>query len=228
MAQALIPPEDLLALAVFVLAWVVYSLFSGHARWSSRNLTSSVNLHRVRWMRRLVERDMRMSDASLVANLMRSVSFFASTSIIILGALLALFGSVERGMSIISELPFAAAPSRTLFELKLVSLTIVFIYAFFQFTWSLRQFNYFSIAIGGAPEPRSDEVSKTAWAKQAARLAELAARSFNDGLRAYYFALAMLGWFISPWVFMASSLLVVLVLYRREFLSRTLHALRDG
>jgi uncharacterized membrane protein len=228
MEQLPIPLEDMVALAVFVLAWIAFSVFSGHDRWSTRNLTSAINLHRMRWMRRLVERQMRMADAGLVANLMRSVSFFASTSIIIVGALLALFGSLDRSLSIISELPFAASPDRPLFEFKLGAMIVVFIYAFFQFTWSLRQFNYFSIMIGGAPETASVEATKAAWAKQAARLSDLAARSFNEGLRAYYFALAMLGWFISPWLFMAASLLVVAVQYRREFMSRTLHALRDG
>ena len=50
----------------------------------------------------------------------------------------------------------------------------------------------------------------------------LAANQFNLGLRAYYFGMAMLSWFISPWLFMVMSVGVVLILYRREFHSDVL------
>ncbi len=46
--------------------------------------------------------------------------------------------------------------------------------------------------------------------------------SSNFGLRSYYFGMAMLTWFISPWLFMVMSVGVVLVLYRREFHSDVL------
>ena len=42
---------------------------------------------------------------------------------------------------------------------------------------------------------------------------------FNLGLRAYYFGMALLAWFIHPVAFAAASVWVVLVLYRREFSS---------
>ncbi|MEE3119073.1 MAG: DUF599 family protein, partial [Pseudomonadota bacterium] len=52
--------------------------------------------------------------------------------------------------------------------------------------------------------------------------------AFNLGLRSYYYALAVVGWFIHPVAFMAASTLVVVVLYRREFCSDALGALRAG
>jgi uncharacterized membrane protein len=51
------------------------------------------------------------------------------------------------------------------------------------------------------------------------------ARHFNRGIRAYYFGLAALGWFIQPWLFVLLSAWVVIVLYRREFRSRLLNTL---
>ena len=59
----------------------------------------------------------------------------------------------------------------------------------------------------------------------AARLNALAANSFNRGLRAYYFALAMMIWFFHAGAFVAATAAVVAVLYRREFRSKTLKAL---
>ena len=54
----------------------------------------------------------------------------------------------------------------------------------------------------------------------------LAAEAFTDGLRAYYLAFAVVAWFSSAWTFVAATALVVWVLYRREFHSEVLQALR--
>jgi uncharacterized membrane protein len=54
----------------------------------------------------------------------------------------------------------------------------------------------------------------------------LATNSFNGGLRAYYFALAALGWFIQPWLFIVMTAWVVIVLLRRQLWSRAVGAVR--
>jgi uncharacterized membrane protein len=59
-------------------------------------------------------------------------------------------------------------------------------------------------------------------ADKAGRVVGLAAETFNDGLRAYYFSFAAIAWFFSPVVFMAATLSVVYVLYQREFHSEVL------
>jgi uncharacterized membrane protein len=57
-------------------------------------------------------------------------------------------------------------------------------------------------------------------------LVALAAESFNDGLRAYYFAFAVIGWFISPLAFCLGTAAVIGILYRREFKSDVLTVLQ--
>jgi uncharacterized membrane protein len=47
-------------------------------------------------------------------------------------------------------------------------------------------------------------------------------------LRAYYFSLAALGWFVHPWVFVTATTLVTVVLYLREHHSRTMKMLLPG
>jgi uncharacterized membrane protein len=54
----------------------------------------------------------------------------------------------------------------------------------------------------------------------------LAAETFNDGLRAYYFSFAAMGWFFSPLVFVLTTLMVVAILYSREFRSEVLDILK--
>jgi uncharacterized membrane protein len=58
-----------------------------------------------------------------------------------------------------------------------------------------------------------------------ARVATSTARHFNRGMRAYYFGIAALSWFVHPWLFVIATAWVVVVLYRREFRSRLLATL---
>ena len=58
-----------------------------------------------------------------------------------------------------------------------------------------------------------------------AKVLDRAAHSYNYGIRAYYFAMAALAWFINDWVFMAACAVIILVLYRREFKSSSLNAM---
>ena len=53
-------------------------------------------------------------------------------------------------------------------------------------------------------------------------VASRAAEHFNKALRSFYFGLAALSWFLQPWLFIALTGIVVLVVYRREFHSHTL------
>src|SRR3989304_725209 len=151
-------------------------------------------------MRQMVLRDNRVADVNILRNLLQGVSFFASTTLLILAGLLAILGASDRGIEIVRALPFAAATTLDQWELKLLVLGIIFVHAFFKFTWALRQFNYCSVLIGAAPKSADN-----AYAQRAAEVSTNASKDFNQGLRAYYFSLAALGWFIHPWVFVAGT-----------------------
>ena len=47
----------------------------------------------------------------------------------------------------------------------------------------------------------------------------LAGKHFNSGLRAVFFSIGYLGWFIDPVIFVLSTLLLLAVLVRRQFFS---------
>lgn len=59
----------------------------------------------------------------------------------------------------------------------------------------------------------------------AAKVLDQSGHEYNKGLRTYYFALAYLSWFLHPVILIASSAVVVAVLYRREYRSRVLREL---
>jgi len=71
----------------------------------------------------------------------------------------------------------------------------------------------------------ADTADRRLYARRIAALNALAGKHFNWGLQAYYFGLAVLTWFINPWLFVAATAWVTAILYRREFASNTLKAL---
>ncbi|WP_137935778.1 DUF599 domain-containing protein [Chitinivorax sp. B] len=218
--------SDWLALAFFFACWFGYGYFADRETENGRSLTHYIQAHRLQWMQRLLLRDNRITDSALVGNLINSVSFFATTSMYIIAGILALMGTSEQVMSFVAELPLSPGGiSKAGWDIKLILMLVIFIYAYFKFTWSLRQFNLLSILIGCAPMP--DQGSEhAAFAVKAATINTQAGEEFNRGVRAYYFGLAAVAWFVRPAVFMAAIALIVYVLYRRDFGSRTLAAMR--
>lgn len=212
------------ALAWFAICWIGFTIYADHTR-PDRGLMGATSAARARWMQRMVERDNRILDSTLLQTQAQSVAFFASTAILILGGLVALVGAREEAAEVVAGVPFAEKTSALGWEIKLGLLAVIFVYAFFKFTWSLRQFNYVALLIGAVPPPGDPECAVAV--RRAARMGDLAVKHFNDGIRAYYFGLAALAWFIHPWAFVVASSWVVLVLWRREFRSNTLAALRD-
>jgi uncharacterized membrane protein len=214
--------QELLALVFFLSCWVGYARYAEHEDRINKSLLAITNGYRTQWMREMMRRDNRSVDAIMVGNLQRSITFFASTTIFIVAGLMTMLSYHERADAIVGTIPFAKASSLFFWEMKIFLLVIMFIYAFFKYTWSLRQYNYASIFIGACPPCNERPEDHEMLAQRGGYLVGNAARHFNNALRAYYFALAALAWFIHPYLFMAVTALVVCVIYRREYRSGTL------
>jgi uncharacterized membrane protein len=216
---------DVAALVLLVTAWAAYQWYADYGRPSRPQLGREMDRFVRGWIERMVERDNRMVDVNVLRNLMRSSQFFASTTMLILGALVALMGYAERAASVVAELPFGQQVSIRLWELKILVLLLIFVYAFFKFSWSLRQFGFSSILVGAARKPPRDASEHAADIDRIAVILSFANRNFNQGLRAYYFGVAALSWFLHPALMIAVTLGVLYVLHQREFRSRTLEVL---
>jgi uncharacterized membrane protein len=214
--------QNIIALAFFILCWVGYTRYHDTSASDKPSLLSVTNYYRLQWMREMLGRENRSLDAIMVGNLTRSFTFFASTTIFLLAALVSLLGYREKVNAIIHGVPFALINDEVFWQVKILTLMIIFIYAFFKFTWSLRQYNYLSIYIAAAPDYRVRKDEHEALAVKGAFIMGNAAKHFNNGLRAYYFGLATLAWFVHPWLFMFATGWVVYVTHRREYRSSTL------
>lgn len=227
---AVLPWWDWVALFWFFAAWIGYARFATRRVPAQPSLLAAGNRVRRQWMLQATKREVRVLDAVVVQNLSTSPSFFASTTILIIGGLLAVLSTTDKASEFVREVPFAARTSVLVFDLKVVLLLAIFVYAFFRFTWSIRQYTFGALLVGAAAphdQYRGDEAAQTAFASRAGRVVGLAAESFNDGLRGYYLAFAAMGWFFSPWAMLVGTVAVVGILYRREFHSDVLAVLAD-
>ena len=219
---------DIAAVAFLAAAWIGYVAFANRRRASVPSLQGHMDRFRREWMVRMIDRDNRMVDVNVMRNLSRSCQFFASTTMLILGALLALMGYVQQALDVVRELPFTVQASHRLLEIKIVLLVLIFAYAFFKFSWAIRQLGFASILVGAAPrQPKENPEQYAPQINRIARITSYAGSNFNNGLRAYYFALGALAWFLHPWLMIAATLWVMLVLYQREFRSKTLKAMTE-
>lgn len=218
---------DIIAPVWFILCWACYTWFADSLSTRGRNIVAVMNEYRLQWMRQMMNRDNRMMDATLIGNLLRSIAFFASTTIFIVLGLFTMFKYRQEAIGIIGTIPSATPATPILWEAKIFLLVIIFVYAFFKLTWSLRQYNYACVLVGAAPPPAERGPHFDEYARNAGRLVGNAAKHFNQGLRAYNFGLAALSWFVNDYAFIAASSWVVLVLYRREFRSHALQYLMN-
>ena len=213
-----IPLFDLAALGLFVLLWIGY----GHAQAALGQLigrpTINTRLHnvRVRWMRSMLLRDNRIADSSLIGHVIHSASFFASTSLIAIGALLGVLTGLDRLQTAVEGLAFGTPVTRVLLEYKVLLPLAVLVHGLFKLTWALRQLNYTVALIGAMPPAVPPEPLRTHLAARLGGVLSSALSTFNDGIRSYYFALAGMTWLAGPWLLIAASLALVALLLHRQ------------
>jgi uncharacterized membrane protein len=215
---------DYAALGFFVVSWIAYYVAVERTAVGRQTLNILMNDYRHRWMEQMVSRDNRIVDTTIMASLQNGSAFFASTSLIAIGGSLTLLRSAEDAVSVFNELPLGLVTTRFAWEVKVVGLAIIFVYAFFKFAWAYRIFNYAAILVGAVPvlphEHGADaREAALAAARKAAAMTTVAGMHFNRGQRAFFFALAYLGWFVSPYVLIAATAAVLYVMWQRQFAS---------
>jgi uncharacterized membrane protein len=209
--------SDLFALVVFLLSWLAYAVVLEKTDFSKHSLNRRMNEYRGVWIRRVLHREVRMVDMQIMTALQNGNAFFASTSLIAIGGALTLLRSTDEALSVVKSLPIGLQPSPELWEIKAIGLIVILTYTFFKFSWSYRLFNYAAIMLGAMPfaADRNSAEAEVHVVRTTA-LFQAAGRHFNRGQRAFFFALGYLGWFVSPWLFVATTVGIVIVLWRRQ------------
>jgi len=217
---------DIASLAFFVFAWLGYARVISRGAGDKLGLNGLMDEYRLRWMMEMASRENRMVDSGVMGSLQNGTAFFTSTSVLAFGGAATLLRGADETLKVFSEFAFVPVTSKGVFELKVLGLLIIFGYAFFKFAWAYRLFNFTAILIGATPGRSSpDADARERMARRAAAMATVASSNFSRGQRAFFFALAYLGWFMGPWVFMAMTAGVVYVMRARQFASPARQAL---
>src|SRR5262249_46078081 len=207
----------------------IYAIALEGTNYGRRGLNARMNRYRYLWMQQMLGRDVRIIDTQIVAALQNGNAFFASTSLIAVGGSLTLLHSTEQMLDVIGALPLGLKTTPTQWQAKTMGLAIIFVYAFFKFAWSYRLFNYVAIMVGCTPpSTKKDADDAKAYVDRVGRLSDVAGQHFNRGQRAFFFALGYLGWFVGPWLLIIATIAVVLVMWRRQFMSDSLRAVIDN
>jgi uncharacterized membrane protein len=203
-----------------LLCWFAYNYGVPVIERVRPSLSVIMSMQRRRWVANATRRESPL-DAILAGNLMGAVSFLASTSALLVLAVFAAFGQVPALMEALETVEVGGNYSVPEVQFHLVAMLAIFVLSFFAFTLALRQFNHFCIMLGAIDHTgHVTEIEIDA----IAQLNSLAAKNFNNGIRAYYFSVSMVAWFVNEWFSIAAALLTVGFLIHREFFS-TAHRL---
>ncbi|HQZ12177.1 MAG TPA: DUF599 domain-containing protein [Devosia sp.] len=202
--------------SLFPLAcWLAYNYGVPFVERRTPSLSVIMSMQRRRWVANATRRESPL-DAILSGNLMGSVSFLASTSVLLVLAIFAAFGQIPAVMDSLKTVGFGAGYDMHDVQLHLAALVAIFVLSFFSFTLSLRQFNHFCIMLGAidhSTDTSEDEITAIA------QLNTMAAKNFNNGIRGFYFAVPMVAWFFANWLAIVISLVMVSFIIVREFFS---------
>lgn len=207
---------DLIAVAMLICAWVGIGALIEHPPVTFPSVSQLMADFRREWMRQMVTRQPRIFDATVIESLRQGTAFFASACMIAIGGGVAVIGNSERLVGLASDLTLQSGG--VLVEVKIILVLAFLSNALLKFVWANRLFGYCSVLMAAVP---NDIAHPQAYprAAQAAEINITAARSFNRGLRAIYFALAGLGWLLGPWALIATTVAASGIMLRREFAS---------
>ncbi|MEM8633021.1 MAG: DUF599 domain-containing protein [Pseudomonadota bacterium] len=220
------PLQDFAALsvldgvAVFCLwaAWFGIGWWIEHPGSKRPSVTVLMVAYRHDWMREMVTRDPRIFDAQILGNLRQGTAFYASTSVLALGGVLALIGNSEVLLNVAEDISLASHPE-LIWRAKLMVVALFLLNSFLKFVWANRLFGYCAVVMASVP---NDVAHPRAYprATKAAALNVRAAWNFNRGLRSVYFALGSLAWLLGPIALLMATAVTLWTVWEREFASK--------
>jgi uncharacterized membrane protein len=218
---------NIAALAFFVVCWLGYQpLLRMLAHHRGGVINTDMTVIRTAWMRNMAGRENRFMDGQLLGHALSSASFFASSNLLLIAAVASGLFAGERTFRSASSLLVIQTSSRLLFEGQLALVLITLVRGLLDFMWSIRQMNYCLAAFGAAPLVSTPEQQRL-YGDTAARLLNPALSSFNQGVRAYYFALAAAAWLFGPIACISVTAGAMALLLWRQRRSRAALAIAD-
>jgi uncharacterized membrane protein len=164
---------------------------------------------RLSWVKMIMDGRRDILAVQTLRNWIMAASFLASTSILIsLGTINLLFRG-ETVSPVFHAINFFGSRHEALWLVKVIILVIIFFFAFFNFTLTIRYYNHVNFMINISPE-QENLVSVDAVAKAL----NMGTMHYTLGMRSYYFAVPFTLWLFSPSLMLAGTLMITLFLYK--------------
>ncbi|MFV2033975.1 MAG: DUF599 domain-containing protein [Halocynthiibacter sp.] len=210
---------DGLALATLFTCWFAISWLVENPPKRNPSVMVLMGNYRSEWFINCITREPRIFDGNILATLREGITFFASASMIAIGGALALMGNTESLLGVAQDLTLKSTPA-LIWEIKLLVVLMFIANGFLKFVWAHRLFGYCAVVMASIPNDPADPKAHPR-AMQAAEINITASRSFNRGMRSIYFALAAMAWMLGALALAGAALFTLLVVWRREFASRS-------
>ncbi len=213
-----------IAIILLLTCWLSYAhLLRIFARGS---LNSQLAVVRRYWMSSATRRAAKPFDAVLLGNLMNSIAFFGSATMIVLAGVLTLFTDIQGIHSTFSQLKFVAPTSLELFALQIGFLAFVLALCFLAYIYALRKLIYTTSLLGALPDISEKCPTHDDMVDAVTTVLSEAIRTLNFGIRGYYYSIAALCLLISPTICISATLIATAVLFYRQLMTPTARAIQ--
>ncbi|MGI9475477.1 MAG: DUF599 domain-containing protein [Hyphomicrobiaceae bacterium] len=224
-----LPPDlsfaHVCAIVLLFSCWLFYPII---LRVSGRgSLNSQLVIVRQYWIAAATRRQAKPFDAVLLGHITNSIAFFGSATLLVFAGVLSTIASVKTIHETIQELHFVSATSLELFALQIGVLAFVLALCFFSFTYALRKLIYTIALLGALPDEDEDCPTQERLIAGLNVVLSEAIKTFNFGIRGYYYAIATVCLFVSPAACIAATIVVTSTLLYRQLATPTAHAIQD-
>lgn len=214
----------IVAMCLLLLSWFSYSrVLRTFARGS---LNSQLAVVRLNWVTAITKRETKPFDAILLGHIINSIAFFGSATLIVLAGMITAFAGMKTLHATMSELHFVATTSLELFALQLGFLAFILALCFFSFTYALRKLIYVITLTGALPDKQDTRPEHETMIAALTDVLSEAVKTFNFGIRGYYYAIAAIFLFISPYMCIAASIIATTILIYRQLGTPTARAIQ--
>lgn len=218
-----ITPLHGLAMVLLLSCWFAYPIIL--KLFGIGPLNSQLVTARRQWIHEMAHRPGKPFDAVLLGHIVHSVAFFGSATLIVLAGIFSVVVKLDGIHKTLTGIDFIQPVSLELFILEYALLTGVFTLCFFSFTYALRKLLYSIALIGALPESPNEVVDFDDLVDDTTTVITEALKTFNFGIRGYYYAIASICLFISPMFCITATLIATSVLVFRQVRTPTSRAI---
>jgi len=191
------------------------------------SLNSQLVVVRQYWITAATRRAAKPFDAVLLGHITNSIAFFGSATLLVLAGVLSMLASVKAIHTTVSELHFVSPTSLELFALQIGLLALVLSMCFLSFTYALRKLIYSIALLRALPDVADNCPTQQRLIIGLNTVLSEAIKTFNFGIRGYYYTIAAICLFLSPWASISATIFVTGILTYRQHATPTAHAIQD-